>query len=351
MSQIKTKFIENLAITDAKIDNATIDLTTKVTGILPVTNGGTGSSTSTLATRELDNLNTTSINADLLPDSNAGRNLGSDLLMWLVGYIQNLHDSFGIISIAVENRSLKDAAGLESFDYNNRVMKDSAGVDTIQLSGRRLLDITGTVAALDWTSRQLSDSTGEESLDWDLRKLYGNTGFQVLDFTDPSFIELFTNLNPSTADTNVVGDSGGNYFNQMASTNFNVMDSTSGNKTQVSVPVLAGNLTLNLPPDAGTSGYVLRTDGAGVTTWVPNGSATPQMDTITSVANQQTFTLSATPIVNSVHFVVKGGGPTLEGASHDFTVSGTTLTILNDLATGGASPIITGDIVQIKYLS
>lgn len=44
MSQIKTKFIENLAVTNAKIANSTIDLTAKVTGVLPVANGGTGQS-------------------------------------------------------------------------------------------------------------------------------------------------------------------------------------------------------------------------------------------------------------------------------------------------------------------
>ena len=37
--------IANLAVTNAKIANATIDLTTKVTGTLPIANGGTGSTT------------------------------------------------------------------------------------------------------------------------------------------------------------------------------------------------------------------------------------------------------------------------------------------------------------------
>lgn len=38
--------IANLAVTNAKIANATIDLTTKVTGLLPLANGGTGSNLS-----------------------------------------------------------------------------------------------------------------------------------------------------------------------------------------------------------------------------------------------------------------------------------------------------------------
>lgn len=44
-SQVAT--IANLAVTNAKIANTTIDLTTKVTGTLPVLNGGTGTTTAT----------------------------------------------------------------------------------------------------------------------------------------------------------------------------------------------------------------------------------------------------------------------------------------------------------------
>jgi hypothetical protein len=40
-----TATISNLAVTNAKIANSTIDLTTKVTGVLPIANGGTNSST------------------------------------------------------------------------------------------------------------------------------------------------------------------------------------------------------------------------------------------------------------------------------------------------------------------
>lgn len=41
--------ISALAVTNAKIANATIDLTTKVTGVLPIANGGTGASTAASA--------------------------------------------------------------------------------------------------------------------------------------------------------------------------------------------------------------------------------------------------------------------------------------------------------------
>lgn len=45
--QVATAGIENLAVTNAKIAAATIDLTSKVTGALPVANGGTGAATLT----------------------------------------------------------------------------------------------------------------------------------------------------------------------------------------------------------------------------------------------------------------------------------------------------------------
>ena len=47
VSAVNTASINALAVTNAKIANSTIDLTSKVTGILPAANGGTGASTYT----------------------------------------------------------------------------------------------------------------------------------------------------------------------------------------------------------------------------------------------------------------------------------------------------------------
>ena len=41
-SSVSTAKIADSAVTNAKINNSTIDLTSKVTGVLPVANGGTG---------------------------------------------------------------------------------------------------------------------------------------------------------------------------------------------------------------------------------------------------------------------------------------------------------------------
>jgi hypothetical protein len=63
----------------------------------------------------------------------------------------------------------------------------------------------------------------------------------------------------------------------------------------------------------------------------------------------QYVTLANTPKANSVMLIVKGGAPTLEGAAHDFTMTGAQLDFENDLATGGAAALIAGDIIQVMY--
>jgi uncharacterized protein YhdP len=58
VSQQTSKFITNSAITNAKIANSTIDLTAKVTGALPVANGGTGQTSAANAFGALSPLTT-----------------------------------------------------------------------------------------------------------------------------------------------------------------------------------------------------------------------------------------------------------------------------------------------------
>lgn len=63
----------------------------------------------------------------------------------------------------------------------------------------------------------------------------------------------------------------------------------------------------------------------------------------------QYVTLSNTPIA-VLAFIVKGGAPLLEGASHDYTVTGAQIDFENDIATGGPAALIAGDVVQVVYV-
>lgn len=81
--------------------------------------------------------------------------------------------------------------------------------------------------------------------------------------------------------------------------------------------------------------------------------------------NTETFTLSSTDITNQyvdlahygrgIIFIVKGANSIMmEGASYDFTVtdsgSASRINFQNDIATGGPSALVAGDIVQFKYV-
>jgi hypothetical protein len=63
----------------------------------------------------------------------------------------------------------------------------------------------------------------------------------------------------------------------------------------------------------------------------------------------QFVTLANTPIA-VLAFIVKGGAPLLEGASHDYTVTGAQVDFENDIATGGPAALIAGDVVQVVYV-
>jgi hypothetical protein len=169
MSQLVTKGITNLAVTNAKIANATIDLTSKVTNQLPIANGGTGQSTANAAfaalspmttagdiiyenatpaparlpigsngqvltvssglpvwssvaasaNQQLSNLSgTVAVNLSLNPGADNSINLGSSSFSWAAANIHVLNDSAGGSSVDVYNRVLKDSAGATQLQWS-----------------------------------------------------------------------------------------------------------------------------------------------------------------------------------------------------------------------------------------
>lgn len=144
-------------------------------------------------------------------------------------------------------------------------------------------------------------------------------------------------------------------WNGSVAPSLRLFNAATSQSAAIKVPnALAGSYTLTLPVDDGTSGQVLQTDGAGVLSWVtPTGGATPATETFVlaggDITNQY-VTLANTPIAGSVHFMVKGAGVLLEGASYDYSISGAQVNFLNDIATGGPAALIAGDVVQVKYM-
>lgn len=90
---------------------------------------------------------------------------------------------------------------------------------------------------------------------------------------------------------------------------------------------------------------------------------------VTATWAKETITLTGTDITNqfidlanvarnaSIQFLIRGGGVQMEGASYEYSVSYTggsggvtRITFLNDIATGGPSALVNGDIVEIHYM-
>jgi hypothetical protein len=93
------------------------------------------------------------------------------------------------------------------------------------------------------------------------------------------------------------------------------------------------------------------TDGTGYWATPASGESRAKQTFVlngTDITNQY-VTLSNSPLSNSVHVQVKGAGAILEGASYDYSLSGAQLNFLNDLATGGASALVAGDVLQVTY--
>lgn len=98
----------------------------------------------------------------------------------------------------------------------------------------------------------------------------------------------------------------------------------------------------------------------GEVAWAAPSGGTPKKETFTLSAGDitnQYLDLTQVAKTDSIHFVVKGGAPTVEGASHDYSVNytggvagKTRITFLNDLATGGGAALVAGDVVQIVYI-
>lgn len=126
--------------------------------------------------------------------------------------------------------------------------------------------------------------------------------------------------------------------------------SDNGNGITITAPAsLAANYTLTLPPNDGTNGQVLTTDGSGVTTWTTNGAGT-----VTSVGGTGTVNgLTLTGTVTSSGNLTLGGtldlsAPPAIGGGTAAAGTFTTLTANTSLTMADAANIVVNTTTGTK---
>ena len=141
------------------------------------------------------------------------------------------------------------------------------------------------------------------------------------------------------------------------------LQSTNSNTITLDAPAaLAASYSFILPPNDGTNGQVLTTDGSGVTTWTTNGAGT-----VTSVAGTGTVNgLTLTGTVTSTGSLTLGGtldlssppaiGGTAANTGAFTTVSATSATLadfvkLTAVATSALPAAAAGNAGQVRLIN
>lgn len=106
------------------------------------------SGASNAALRDLSNLTTTAINADLLPDTDISISLGSTAKRWLNAFISLIKDSSSSDSIDIENRRLKSGSTIKL---------NWAGTD-VSLNTRKLTDVVDPTSDQDAATKAYVDN-------------------------------------------------------------------------------------------------------------------------------------------------------------------------------------------------
>lgn len=146
-----------------------VDLTSEVTGVLPVANGGTSTSNRTLT----DSAAVVSVDWEN----------------------RSLVDEAGVIAVrwTVAARELRNSGGTGTLDWQAETLSNS-GTVRLRWSTSRLID-NGGVVSLYWATRDLYDAANLPSLNWDSRTLSDSAGTATLNWATANTLTLSDNVN------------------------------------------------------------------------------------------------------------------------------------------------------------
>ncbi|SER52566.1 beta strand repeat-containing protein, partial [Flavobacterium frigoris] len=350
-----------------------IDLISKVTGILPLVNGGTGSSTQNFVDLTTDQTiaGSKTFNNDIsvkglvvgLGSAGVASNVG-------IGRSTLVSNTVGINNVGIGEQAGRSITGSNNvaigFTTNRNTTEGSSniaigdGANYQGTSGSHNVSL-GTGAYREGNSGSYNIALGNASLYDEAtgsnnialgrdsgRYNNGGQGNITLGYQSGNSIISGSYNVVIGYDADVSAD---NLINATALGNGAIVDATNtiqlGNTAVTNVKT-SGTLTAGAviyTKTDGTTGQVLTTNGAGVTSWgTPTASVREVADEFSATASQSSFTLAQTKSINSkVKMYING----VRISNSAYSVSGTTLTYTP--ASNGGYALVMGDRIQFDY--
>lgn len=147
----------------------------------------------------LSNLTTTSINQNLIPQSNGVQEIGADGIIWANGFFDQIKfDSTA--NIDVQNRLLRNSNGSRVLEYEESKLNDKDGLTSIDAHNRILKGVSGD--SLDYSNNSNvsvnSDFTAPGTIYCDASK---SNSVQLQGTNGIGFVELQNQISPVSAPT------------------------------------------------------------------------------------------------------------------------------------------------------
>ncbi|SHG39910.1 hypothetical protein SAMN05444396_1111, partial [Flavobacterium segetis] len=316
-----------------------IDLTSKVTGILPIVNGGTGS-----ATKNFVDITTTqtiagakTFNSDISVNGiNIGRGNGGNFENVAIG--TNLGLGTGSRNTGLGARALTSYSGT-TFGNNTGVgYANMTGLTTgygnTSVGAETMSNIAGNNNNTAIGNQTLMNSAANNNT-----ALGANAGNSTTTGSGNTFLGMnTTGADGAFSNTTAIG-----YQASVTASNTIQLGNTGVTNVQTSGTITAGAVIYTKTD--GTIGQVLTTNGAGVTSWgTPTASVREVADEFSATASQSSFTLAQTKSINSkVKMYING----VRISNTAYSVAGTTLTYTP--ASNGGYALVMGDRIQFDY--